>query len=322
MRLWTDLLKPADLTGFAREIAETYDDSPLSILLPLTTVDDIVFSWDVDTKESLTAEYRAFDAETPIGGGHAFENKTARLAPLGRKRRFGEYERLRRRNADADSYQAEADKVVAALAKGVIDRLNLLRATALVDGSYTINENRFKQVVDFGRPSELTLTAPTLWDAGGDPFEDLAVWAELFAEHAGTPPTDMVGSTKIALALRQWITPENATKTASLAEVNEELEANELPRLHLMKGHVDGQRIMDVDKLVFGIRDLTGGTVLGTTVEADDPRYALEGEIPGIVVGAYEQDDPATVWIRSNAIGLPIVANPSMSAAATVVSAN
>lgn len=322
MRLWTDLLNPADLTGFAREIAENYDRSALNILMPSTTVDDVVFSWDVDTRESLTAEYRAFDAETAIGDGGGLERKTAELAPLGRKVRFGEYERLRRRNADADSFQAAADKRAEALAKGVVDRINLLRGEALVNGGFTINEGGFKQTVDFGRDSDLTVTAGTLWGAdGSDPFEDITAWVELFGEHAGVSPTHMLASSKTALALRAAITPVGAITKASLADVNEELGANELPQIAVINGRVGNQRIIPVDKLVMGVQGLTGGTVFGTTVEADDPRYSIEGELPGIVVGAYEEDDPATVWIRSAAIGLPILANPSMSLAATTVSA-
>lgn len=322
MRLWTDLINPADLTGYAREIADAYDASALSVLMPSTTVDDVVFSWDVDTLDSLVAEYRAFDSETSIGDGGSLERKTAELAPLGRKTRFGEYERLRRRNAGVDSFQVAADKKAEALAKGVIDRINLLRGEALVNGGYTIAENGFKQTVDFGRHADLDVTAAVLWDAGGDPLSDLAAWAEVFGEHAGVAPTHMIASTKTALALRQWITPEGALKTATLADLNEELAANELPQLAVMNGRVNGERIIPVDKLVMGVAGMTGGTIFGTTVEADDPRYSLDGgELPGIVVGAYAEDDPATVWIRSAAIGLPILANPSMSLAATTVSA-
>lgn len=322
MKLWTDLINPADLTGYAREIAESYDASALSALLPATTVDDVVFSWDVDTLDSLVAEYRAFDAETSIGDSVSLERKTAELAPLGRKVRFGEYERLRRRSAGANSFQVAADKKAEALAKGVIDRINLLRGEALVNGGYTIAENGFKQTVDFGRHDDLTVTAGTLWDAGGDPLADLTAWVEVFAEHGGVAPTHMIASTKTALALRECITPGGAVKTTSLADLNEELAANELPRLEVMNARVNGQRVIPVDKLVMGVAGLTGGTVFGTTVEADDPRYALSGgDLPGIVVGAYSQDDPATVWIRSAAIGLPILANPSMSLAATTVSA-
>lgn len=324
MRLWTDLINPADLTGYAREIAEAYDVGPLAALLPATTVDDVVFAWDVDTRESLLAEYRAFDAETSIGGGAAYERKSAELAPLGRKTRLGEYERLRRRAAGVDSFQAAADKKAEALAKGVVDRINQLRGEALVSGGYTINENGFRQTVDFGRAAELTVTAGTLWDAAGaDPFTDLAAWAELFAEHAGVMPDVAVTSTRVALALRRYITPETAVTTATLADLNGELAANELPTLSVVNATIKGKRVIPADRLVFGVAGATGATVFGTTVEADDPRYALAGaELPGIVVGAYEQDDPATVWIRSAAIGLPILANPSMSMVATAVAAD
>lgn len=319
MALWTDLINPAELTGFAREVADEYDNSALSALMPSTTVDDVVFHWQTDTLDSLLAEYRAFDAETAIGDGGAFEQKVANLAPLGRKVRFGEYEQLRRRSAGVESYQAAAERKAAGLAQGVIDRINLLRGGALVNAGFTINEGGFKQTVDFGRPDELTINAGTMWDAAGvNPFEDLSAWISTFGEHAGEAPTHILASTRVANLLRLAITPDGA-RTASLADVNDELAANSLPAISVVDGRAAGRRFIPDNVLVMGVAGKTGATPFGTTVEADDPRYQLAGDAPGIVVGAYSEDDPATKWIRSAAIGLPILANPSMSLAATVL---
>lgn len=319
MELWTDLIDPATLTGFGREIAENYDDGPLSEFFPTAHVDDVIAEWDVDTLDSLIAEYRAFDAETAIGKGSGFVHKVAKLAPLGRKVRFGEYEQLRRRSAGADAVQAAAEKKAAALARGVIDRINLLRGEALFAGGYTINEGGFVQTVDFGRAAELTVTAGTLWSAAGaDPFADLETWATVFADHAGRDATHMIAGVAVANRLRVALTPEGQRK-ATLEDVNDELSANGLPFLRVVKGSVAGQALVPADKLAFGVSGMTGGTVMGTTVEADDPRYSLEDDLPGVVVGAYKEDDPATKWIRSAAIGLPILANPSMSLSATVL---
>ena len=63
-----------------------------------------------------------------------------------------------------------------------------------------------------------------------------------------------------------------------------------------------------------------GGTFIGRTLEADDPRYGLPQEDqPGLVVGAYREDDPLVAWIRSAAIGMPVLANANLSMAIEVL---
>jgi uncharacterized protein YvpB len=54
-------------------------------------------------------------------------------------------------------------------------------------------------------------------------------------------------------------------------------------------------------------------------VEANDPRYGLQGDAAGVAVGAYKSEDPQTVWTRATAIVLPVVGSPDLTFVADVL---
>src|SRR5690606_2734994 len=87
------------------------------------------------------------------------------------------------------------------------------------------------------------------------------------------------------------------------------------------------QRIVPVDKLLMLPAPVApddvegtqlGATLYGTTVEAMEPDYGLEGDEPGIVVGSHRTDDPVAIWTKASAIGLPVLANPNLALVADV----
>ena len=60
--------------------------------------------------------------------------------------------------------------------------------------------------------------------------------------------------------------------------------------------------------------------ILDEPLEAVDPAYGIaEEDRPGIVVGAYQEDDPKSTWVRANAIGMPVVGDANYTAAMTVL---
>ncbi|WGW12746.1 major capsid protein [Saxibacter everestensis] len=324
MELWTDIINPADLTGFARETAETYDQGSLAALLPNIPVDDVVFSWNVGEKVTDVAEYRSFDAETPIGNAPGVEQKTARLAPLGLKKRFSEYDQLRRRSANSpETVQAAADRLAAEVARATVDRAERARGEALVTGKLAINENGFIQNVDFGRRADFTITAVTLWSAAGaSPLDDLEAWNAAYIEENGTAPTSILVSSRVMSALVKKLRDQlgaGAPTVFTRNNANEIIAGYGLPVPTVYDRRVGGARVTADDRVIFAGTGV-GGTVWGTTVEADDPRYNLTGgDLPGMVVGAYNADDPATKWVRANAIALPILGDPNLSLAARVL---
>lgn len=327
MQLWTDLIDPADLTAFGRTIMEDYlAQDALSQILPNAFVDDVVFSWIVNETLVDLAEYRAFDAETPIGKGLESEEKTAKLAAVGLKKRFGEYDQLRRRGANSpETVQAAADRLAEAVVRATADRVTLLKAEALVTGALAINENRFVQNVSFGRAAGQTNAAPAaLWSAtGADPITDLLGWVEDVEDASGVTPDRIITSTRVfsalaaALAGGDYVTTQ--TGVVSQEVVNSVLVSYGLPQITIYNRKIGGIRVIADDKLILApAGGMAGATVWGTSVDADEPNYGLS-QLPGIVVGPYKTEDPNTKWIRSDAIALPILATPDATLSADVL---
>lgn len=325
MALWTEQISPAELTGFGRQVSEDYDNDITAEVLPSQFVDDVVFTFSVNGKLNETAQYRAFDAETAIGKNGDAEEKTARLLPVGLKKRFSEYDQLRRRSAASpESVQAAADRLAAEVSRATVDRVRLLRAEALVTGGLSINENGVHQNVDFGRRADFTTSADVFWNQDGDAIADLEAYRNAFVDENGIEPTHIIASTRVFAALSRSETVRaylgSDAGIMSREAINSVMSNYGLPQLTINDARVGGQRLIADDKLLMVVAGQAGSTVWGTTVEADDPRYGLAAaDLPGLVVGAYQEDDPNTKWIRANAIALPILAESNLTFASTVL---
>jgi len=98
--LWTEVVQPQSLTTVARETLDERERSKniLAQFLPNRVVDDISVSLSATTNGLVeVAEYRAYDAETPIGAMPGGKKISLELPPLGQKIPVSEYDRLRAR---------------------------------------------------------------------------------------------------------------------------------------------------------------------------------------------------------------------------------
>ncbi|RBP66432.1 major capsid protein E [Brevibacterium sanguinis] len=326
MALWDDIIKPATLTVFAREIVDRYDgDGLLADIFPNVGVDDVVFEWNQGERLNEVAEYRAFDTETPIGDQAGEGTRIAKLAPVGLKKLFGEYEQIRKsaRNSP-ETVQAAAERKAAEVAKATVNRVALLRGEALATGRLAINENEFKQTVDFGRRADFTVTAANPWGgASPDPLSDIEQWVTAYSDANGEAPDRLIMSRKAAVALTKAIYAglTNPGPVFTQSNASEILVGNGFPPITVNDRQFAGRRLIPDNVAVLASTNGAGATPWGTTVEATDPRYKMPAnvELPGLVVGAYDQDDPNVKWIRANAIALPILGNPDLTLAATVL---
>lgn len=331
MALWTDVIKPVEVTAFAREVvAATDEGSTLSGIFPNVQVDANTYSWDVGEALSELAEYRSFDAEAAFGRSVGRGRKTSELAPVALKKRISEYDQFVRQGANSpENMQAAAERISGELAQAHVNRQALLRGSSLVTGRLTINEGGFVTDVDFGRRDDFTktLTGTGLWsDAGSDPVRDLEAWLAAYEEVNGTTPTDLITSRRVLghvkarmLAAGYFGTAQQINVTTDL--VNDQLVDRGLPTITVNERRAAGTRIVPDDRIILATQG-AGGTVWGTPVEAADPAYGLAAgglEVPGLVVGAYREDDPQVAFIRSTAIVLPILANPDLTLVAKVV---
>lgn len=326
MALWTDVISPATLTVFSREIAERYDtDGLLADVFPSVQSPDVVFKWNQNDKSAQVAKARAYNAESAIGRGTGAKARLAELPPVSLKLEISEYEQVRRQSPNSDeNVQAAAERKAAEATQAVVNRLALWRGEALTTGQLEIDENGVKQTVDFGRDASLTTTAATLWSASGaDPLADIATWYEAVATTSGVAPDRVIVSRRVAAALVNAVKSSltNPPAVFTRGNVNEILESEGLPTLTVNDRKVAGQRLFPDNVVLLASTEGAGATPYGPTAEALDPKYGVASLDPaGIYVGAYEEDDPATKWVRATANSMPVLGNPDMTLAATVLS--
>lgn len=337
MQLWTEILPPSEQTVYARQSLQAIEEAKgsLSAFLPSRPIDDVTLRF-TRTRGGLTptAEYRSYDAETPIGAVPGGERVTIDLPPLGQKLRVGELDQLRARGGASVVGQENliarhTDQAVAAVA----DRLELARGQVIETGKLKINENGFIVEHDLGRSDDMTVTAAKKWNAdGSDPLEDLIAWAEAYENANGEAPGAIVVSPKVRGALRKSnafraMASGTTPNAVSVDFVNNVLQSEGLPALTTYSRSVNvagkSQKVLSEDKVLLlptpGTEAL-GATYLGTTLEASEPEYGLApGDRAGIVAGTYRDDDPIATWVRATAIGLPALVNPDGAMVATVV---
>ena len=335
MILWTDVADPQELTEVARRAAQDREQRAfnLAAFLPNENTLAQTVTFEVgDNGFVEAAEYRAYDAETPIGGrGDSGRRVTLELPPLGQKRRVSEYEQLRFLGDGGESALRNAIGKAAVLrGQAVADRIELERGRVLVSGKAAINENGFIVDSDFGRDEELTVTAGTKWgETNADPIQDILDWQEAYVDKNGEEPAYILASTKAIAALSKYngfLPKDSVRRRASFDEINALLEAESLPTLvkYDRRVRVDGvsERIIPETTLMFLPSEDAGlgKTFWGTTLESLEQDYSLHAEErPGIVAGAYKTNDPIAAWVKASAIGMPVLANANLAMAATVL---
>lgn len=336
MALWTDVASPEELTIVAREAAadrEARQSFNLARFLPNAFVQDTRITLEATDNGFVdAAEYRAFDAETPIGGrGEGARRIALELPPLGQKRRVSEYDQLARLGEGGQAAIRDAiGRATVQRAQAVADRIELQRGRVLVSGKAVINENGFIVNTDLGRDPELTVTAATAWgDDAADPVQNLLDWVEAYADKNGEEPAYFVASTKAIAALSKYkgfLPKDSVRRRANFDEINAFLEAEDLPQIvkYDRRVRVNGiaQRVIPEGTVLLLPEESAGlgKTYWGTTLESLDARYSIAAEErPGIVAGAYQDDDPMGVWVKASAIGMPALANANLAMAATVL---
>lgn len=345
MALWTEVVDPADLTGYARAALEDYEmhRASLAPFLPNATVADIVARVTRGATGMVdAASYRAYDGETAIGGSRPGARLTFDLPPLGKKERVSEYDQLRARNADnPDTVLASIERVTVRRVRSVADRIEYARGQLLTTGKVTINEGGFIAEADFLRAPGHSVTAAVAWSdaTNADPLSDLDTWSGTYRTENGQDPGALLLSTRVlnllmrtaklrALTVNTASTPSVLSRDA----VRAVLLAFGLPPIVIYDRKVNlgaglvavipDDRVMllpaPVDPDDPEGTDL-GATFWGVTLEASDPRFNIEDpEQPGIVAGAYRDDDPLGVWVKATAIAMPALANPNLSFVADV----
>lgn len=347
MTIWTDIITPAALTGYARQALADRERAKgtLARWLPNKPIPDIVAKFVAGANGLIdAAEYRAYDAETSIGDRPTGKRITIELPPLGRKDLVTEYEQLRLRGGgtiDAELALRSITKQAAQTAGSIGDKAEIMRGKVLDSGKATIDENGFIAEADYGRSNGFNVTAGTLWTANGNtPLSNLRTWRDVWVDENGEEPGAILTSRRVVNALMasaeiKALATTQATAPSVVTQefVNNTLSAYGLPPLYIFdrKARVNGStvRILPDNKL-YMLPEPTdpdnadgtdlGATGWGQTLESSQPEYGIEpSEQPGVAMAALRSFDPVGVWVHGAAISLPYLANANLSLAATVL---
>lgn len=339
-----DLVDPAHLTGFVREVP-TPANYTLNRWLPDRLIGDIEAVWDMMERTNRAAMFRSYDAETPIGRRDTFERRRTALPPLGQKTVIGEEERLKleriRSGGNNTSTMVNAiydDAVINTNATRA--RMELARGDVLTDGKFTLTgENGLTLEADFGVPAGHLVTASTLWSDHADstPLVDLRSWADTYTDDAGEPPAFALTSRAVIghllqnESVRQLFsslagTPSIVTRTM----LNQLLDAHDLPQLVEYHTLIDvagtSTRPIPANRVVLLPQDPSslGWTAWGITAEGlelasgDNPSLEFE-DLPGLVGVVMKEGDPVRTWTKVTAVGMPVIVDPKRLMAATVL---
>lgn len=337
MALWTDIIDPATLTGYARASQEDYQRTrgSLSDYLPNQTVNDIVVRVQA-TENGLVeaAKFRAYDAELEPGARQGGSRKIVELPALGQYNPVSEYDQLRLRNASDEEMLNAIQKTTDQVVKATEDRMEHMRGIVLATGKATIDQDNFKTDDDFGRDADMSATAATLWNASGATvLDDLIAYTQLYIDKNGEAPGSIVVSSKVLRAIAQageFKTQllNGASRPASAADVQSVLDGYQLPaiRTYDRKVRINGKAVPVLpDTNVFMLpaagQSELGASYWGRTLTSTDLNWGLAGaEQAGVVAGVYRNEKPPVIAeVFADAIGLPILANANLAFTAKVL---
>lgn len=337
MALWTDVIDPATLSGYARESLNEIEArrGSLARWLPNREVADIIVRF-VAGQAGLVPEasFRAYDAEPEIGERPTGKRHILELPAVGQNLIISEYEQLRNRNASDDAMLKAILSTTRQVAQAVSDRIERLRGTVLTTGIATISELS-PDGDNFGRSASHSVTAGVLWSGAADILADLEAWKQVYIDSNGVDPGSILTSSRVISAIAgndafQTQLINGAARRASVADVNSVLSGLNLPELVAYDRRTSSGRVLADDRLMFLPEAVDandwegtqlGATFWGQTLTSQDSSFDIEeSEQPGIVVGAYKNEKPPMIAeVISDAIALPVLANADLSFVAKVL---
>lgn len=346
MPLWTDVITPADLTGYARASLADYEANrgTLAQFLPTREVDDVVARFRAGSSGLVdVADFRAYDSEPTIGAVAPSRQVTLELPAVGRNIPVSEYNQLRVRTGSA-SDERLLETILSATRTAVratADAVERVRGGVISTGRATItNEGGFSMDDDFGRSGSHTVTAGTLWsNVAADGLGNLTTWTDTYRSTNGVSPGCVLMSTRVLRAFgglnqNKLQLVNGASRPATAGDMAAIIEGAGLPPVvvydRLVRVAGVTQKALPDNRLFLLPAPVAidawedtelGATYWGQTLTSTSPDYELaDVEQPGLVVGAYRGNKPPMLAeVIADAISLPVLANADLSFAATVL---
>lgn len=342
MALWTDIITPAELTGYARAALEDYEQNKgtLARWLPNRTVADIAVRFlKGDTGLVDVATFRAYDAEPTIGKAPSGKRMTIELPAIGQNIPVTEYNQIRLRTGNASDQQVLAgiQATTKRVAIAVSDAIEALRGVALQTGKSTVSGFMDD---DWSRTGGHTVTAGTTWaTATTDALGDLTTWSDTYTNANGEAPGALLMSTRVLRllsALNQFKTQllNSASRPATIQDVQNTVQAAGLPPIYVYDRRVSvagsATKVLSDDRVFLLPAPVDpndsegtqlGATFWGQTLTSTDPDWSIQdGDQPGLVAGVYRNPKPPMIAeVISDAIAEPVLTNPDLSFVADVI---
>lgn len=338
--LWTDIIDPATLTGYARAALADYEATQGSLApwLPNREVADIAVRF-VKGQNGLVdvARFRAYDAEIELGKREQGQRVMLELPALGLNIPNGEYEQIRARSGSVGDAAALTTilNTTRLVVRAIADAMERLRGVTLMTGRATVDQKNFQLADDFGRDPSLTFTAGALWSvAATDRLAQLETWTDMYADaNGGQPPGAILMPRRPFRALAsgtQFQTQllNGGARNATQDQVRDTLSAAGIAPIysHNRRVSVNGvlTKVLDDDKILFlpgpVAPDDFQGTELGAsfwgrTLSSLESDWGIaDSEQPGIVTGVYRNPKPPMGnEVIGDAIGEPVLANANLS---------
>lgn len=334
MAIWTDLITPAEATGYIRRALEDLEANQPSLArwLPNVFVPDISVRFRKGQKGYVAeARFRAFDAEPEFAGGFSGQRITIELPALSQQRAVGEYDQLRNMNAPDESIRDAIFDELQAVAVAISNRIERLRGTVLSTGRATVNQSNFGFDDDFGRSAGHTAVATALWDVNTvSRLTQLTNVLQVYSDaNDGTLPGAMVMPRRVFRALSAGtefsLTLANGTtRPADADSLRTQLDREEIPPFYIYDRSTAGGRVLPNDSILFLPEPVDpnqnrptalGASYWGRTLTSMDPKYNIvRAEQPGVVAAATKADRiPHIAGVESDAIALPVLGNADLS---------
>lgn len=332
MQIW-DILPAVDATAFARVVPDDLPDT-LSALLPDRQINGVKSRTARRTRTNVTAKYRAYNAETPIGRRpEALTVTEQALPPIGQKLPVTEWETLWLEfaggggNAFAGMLQQMYDDIEQNV-RAIRNRMTLARGDLLTDGKFTLaGENGLVLEADYGLNAALLPTASQYWNnADALILSDLQAWDRVVRTRSGRPPVAVRASSLIVgymlkndeVRASYWGGNANAQPNLNRAQLSQVLRDNGLPPIveedHQLE--VDGvvTRVLPENRLIMVV-DGVGETQWGVTAEslelvASNAVDFTRADAPGLFAAVYRTPDPVTGWTKVTGVGMPVLGEP------------
>ncbi len=331
--------KPEALGALAQEVDKHALEIQEDILgfLPDEDHYDLEFAYNVVKTTSQMGAMIGFGSEPPIRDRDEVARRMGEVAKFGWKDIITENELLKLHNPRNDGeFKALVDAITANGAKMVKetrDRMNLAKIQAIGTGQVTYDDNNVKITIDFTEdmPAEhkVVLTGANTWaDPDHDVIGDLLEWNKQYEDTNGKKADAIYMTRKVqALLLKNAVIVNEAAGAqsgrgrVSQNELNSVLGGYDLPPVRLIKktsakvkspitGQVNDITLFPENRVLF-VSNGVGTFKLGPTVENNFQ--------PGIVLQAYDKNEPIQSILRTAAAGFPVIENPGLLLYADVI---